>query len=124
MNRQDKAQIIWAASFVVSGIILGLAIWMIPSIGILATASFIVVYIGISAAFLFVFREINSVKAETLENLKEKYDEIREFQKTIEKKFYSRKIDQDTFKQIEQHYERKLAELEVKINKIERNSKK
>ena len=56
MKQQDKVQVIWAASFVISGIILGFAIWMIPIIGPLAVSSFIVVYIGISAAFLFVFR--------------------------------------------------------------------
>ncbi len=120
LNRQDKTQIIWAASFVISGIILGLAIWMIPVIGILATASFIVVYIGISAAFLFVFREIESVKADTLEKLRERHQELLEVKKAIQGKYYRRKIDQEAFRSITQDYERKLTELEVKIRKLER----
>ncbi len=120
LNRQDKAQIIWAASFVVSGIILGLAIWMIPVIGILATASFVVVYIGISAAFLFIFREIESVKVDTIEKLKERHQEMLDIKKAIESKYYKRKIDEQAFRNITQHYERKLTELEVKIKKLER----
>ncbi len=120
LNRQDKTQIIWASSFVVSGIILGLAIWMIPVIGVLATASFVVVYIGISAAFLFVFREIESVKADTLERLKERHQEMLEVKKAIQSKYYSRKIDEQAFRNITQHYERKLTELEVKIKKLQK----
>ena len=120
LNRQDKAEIIWAASFVISGIILGFAIWMIPVIGLLATASFIVVYIGISAAFLFVFREIESVKEDTLDKLKERHEELLEVKKAIEGKYYRRKIDEQAFRNITQHYERKLTELEVKIRKLER----
>jgi len=123
LNRQDKAEIIWAASFVISGIILGLAIWMIPVIGVLATASFIVVYIGISAAFLFVFREIESVKEDTLDKLKERHEELLEVKKAIEGKYYRRKIDEQAFRNITQHYERKLTELEVKIRKLERKRK-
>ncbi|MBM3303594.1 MAG: hypothetical protein FJY76_00725 [Candidatus Aenigmarchaeota archaeon] len=123
LSRQDKAQIIWAASFVVSGVILGIAIWMIPVIGLLATASFIVVYIGISAAFLFVFREIESVKTDTLDKLKERHDELLEVKKAIAGKYYRRKIDEGAFRNITQHYERKLTELEVKIKKLERKNK-
>jgi len=123
LNRQDKAEIIWAVSFVISGIILGLAIWMIPVIGVLATASFIVVYIGISAAFLFVFREIESVKEDTLDKLRERHEELLEVKKAIEGKYYRRKIDEQAFRNITQHYERKLTELEVKIRKLERERK-
>jgi hypothetical protein len=100
LSRQDKAQIIWAASFVVSGIILGIAIWMIPVIGLLATASFIVIYIGISAAFLFVFREIESVKTDTLDKLKERHSELLEVKRAIEGKYYRRKIDEQAFRNI------------------------
>lgn len=120
MKSGDKAQIIWAVTFVISGIVLGLAVWMIPVIGVFATTSFIIVYIGISAAFAFIFREIESVKEDTLEKLKDRHAEIIEIQKAIAGKYYSRKIDQSAFRSITQDYERKLTELEVKIRKLEK----
>jgi hypothetical protein len=120
MKQQDTVQVIWAASFVISGIILGFAIWMIPIIGPLAVSSFIVVYIGISAAFLFVFREIESLSTGNAAGMRERRKELLAIKKEIERKYYKHKIDQESFRAINSDYEKQLTEIEVKLKRLGR----
>jgi hypothetical protein len=120
IRQQEKVQIIWAASFVISGIILGLSIWLIPVIGAFTVASFIVVYVGISAAFLLTFREIEGVKPGTIENLKERHRELAEMKKAIEQKYYRRKIDAESFRIINRDYEKQMTEIEVRLKRLGR----
>ena len=119
MNRRDHAQVLWAISFVVSGIVFILAFMYSPMIGTLITLAYIMLYVGLSAAFLLVFREIEKIRKDTLLKLKERREEIQEIENAIRGKYYKKRIDTGAFKSIMQDYERKLTEIEVKIKRLE-----
>ena len=93
---------------------------MIPVVGVLAVASFIIIYVGISAAILFIFREIDSLKPGTLDSMRERHRELLDMKKAIERKYYKRRLDQEAFRQIVQDYERQLTELEVRMKGIKK----
>ena len=124
MDQMVRAQILWAISFVVSGIVFVLAFMYSPRIGALVTLAYIMLYVGLSAVFLIVFREIENLRKDTLHKLRERKEEIEDIEKAIRSKYYQKKIDAESFKKIMQDYEKKLAELEVKIKRFERKGKK
>ncbi len=118
MKREDKLQLIWAVTFVISGIIFALAFWFTPIIGIYAALGYIILYVGLASAFLYVFKHIETLNVNLLETLEERKDEIEEMKKEIEKKYFRKKIDEETFRRLMQKYEEKLTELNVKIKKL------
>jgi len=119
MNQEVRAQILWALSFVVSGIVFILAFMYSPRIGTLVTLAYTMLYVGLSAVFLIVFREIKILKMDTVKKLKERKDELEEIENALRGKFYKKRIDEPSFRQIMQGYEKKLTEIEVKIKRLE-----
>ena len=118
MRHEEKLQILWAASFVISGIIFAIALYITPMIGLFALG-YIVLYVGLSLAFMMLFKSINHLHEETLENLKQKKKELQDIEKEIEKKFFKKKIDKDTYKRMMEDYEKQLTEIDVKIKNLE-----
>jgi len=119
MNQQERAQLLWTVSFVVSGIVFILAFMYSPMVGTLVTLAYIMLYVGLSAVFLVVFREIEKLKKDTLGKLKERKSEIEDIESAIRGKYYRKRIDTPSFKQIMRDYEKKLTEIEVKIKRLE-----
>lgn len=120
MKQQDKLQLVWAISFVISGIIFGLAFWFTPIIGVLATLGYIILYIGLAMAFLMVFKGISKLNLELIESLEMRKNEIEEMKSEIENKYYKKKIDEETFKRLMQDYEEKLTEINIKIKNLKK----
>lgn len=118
MRHEDKLQLIWAATFIMSGLIFAIAFWFTPVIGTLAALGYIVMYVGLSVAFLVVFRSMARLNTEFVDTLKAKKSEIEQMKKSIERKYLKKKIDEQTYKRLAQDYEQQLTELEVKIKNL------
>jgi uncharacterized membrane protein len=118
MNEQEIAIVVWSVFFVVSGIVFILGFMFSPFLGVVITAGYILAYIGISAAFIVVFREMESVKTDSVAKLRERVEELEEIKKAVRGKFYKKDIDAQTFRRITQDYEKRITELEVKINRM------
>jgi membrane-bound ClpP family serine protease len=118
MKYEERLQIIWAVSFVISGLVFALAFWFTPIIGAFAVLGYIILYVSLATAFLLVFREIEKLSSDTLDTLKIREKEIKDVMKEIEKKYYKKKIDIETYKRMAQEYEKQLAEIKVKVNNI------
>jgi len=123
MEQKERVQLLWAISFVVSGIVFVLAFAYSPLIGALVTLAYIMLYVGLAAVFLIVFREIETLRKDTVQKLKERKDELEDVEKAIRGKYYSKRIDAGSFKQMIQDYEKKLTEIEVKIKRLEGKKK-
>jgi hypothetical protein len=89
-------------------------------IGALITLAYIMLYVGLSAVFVMVFREMENIKKDTLAKLRERKEEMEEVKKAISAKYYSKRIDEVSFRDIMKDYERKLTEIEVKIKRLEK----
>ncbi|MEM7815667.1 MAG: hypothetical protein QXN71_00940 [Candidatus Aenigmatarchaeota archaeon] len=120
MRHEDKLQIVWATTFIMSGIIFALAFWFTPIIGTLAALGYIIMYVGLSLAFLLVFRSMGKINTEFIDTLKAKKSEIEQMKKSIERKYLKKRIDEQTYRRLAQDYERQLTELEVKIRNLRR----
>ena len=120
MRQEERAMIIWSIFFVVSGFVFILAFIFSPIIGTLVTLAYIMLYAGLCAVFIIVFREIESLRKDTLGKLKERKDELEEVKDAVKGKYFKKKIDAPAFRQIMQDYERKLTEIEVKINRMQK----
>ncbi len=120
MRHEDKLQLIWATTFIMSGLIFALAFMFTPMIGTLAALGYIVMYVGLSVAFLIVFRSMTRLNTEFVDTLKVKKEEIEQVKKSIERKYLKKKIDEQTYKRMAQEYEQQLTELEVKIKNLKR----
>jgi len=118
MRHEDKLQLIWAGTFIMSGIIFALAFWFTPIIGTLAALGYIIMYVGLSLAFLLVFRSMSRLNTEFVGTLKSKKAEIEQMKKSVERKYLKKKIDEQTYRRLVQDYERQLTELEVKIRNL------
>lgn len=118
MNQQERALIIWSTFFVISGIVFILALFFSPVIGAMVTLAYIMLYVGLCAAFIIVFREIEVIKKDTIENLTERKEELEQVKSAIRSKFFKKKIDESSFKQINQDYEKMLTEIEVKMQRL------
>ncbi len=123
MNQETRAQILWAVSFVVSGIVFILAFMYSPRIGTLVTLAYTMLYVGLSAVFLIVFREIKILRNDTVRKLKERKEEIEDIENALRGKFYKKRIDEGSFRTIMQDYEKKLTEIEVKLRRLEGKKK-
>ena len=120
MRHEDKLQLIWAGTFIMSGIIFALAFWFTPIIGTLAALGYIIMYVGLSIAFLMVFRSMTRLNTEFVGTLKSKRSEIEQMKKSIERKYLKKRIDEQTYKRLAQDYEQQLTELEVKIRNLKK----
>src|SRR4030042_1538405 len=118
MRQEDRLQLIWAGTFVMSGVIFALAFMFTPVIGTLAAAGYIVMYVGLSMAFLLVFRNMAKLNTEFVDTLRSKKSEIEQMKKSIERKYLKKKIDEQTYKRLAQDYEQQLTEIEVKIKNL------
>jgi predicted membrane protein len=123
MNHQERAQILWAVSFVVSGVVFILAFMYSPLVGTMVTLAYIMLYVGLSAVFLVIFREIEKLKKDTLNKLKDRREELEDVENAIRGKYYKKRIDPSSFRQIMRDYEKKLTEIEVKIKRLEGKKK-
>ncbi len=112
--------IIWSIFFVISGFVFIIAFIFSPVIGTLVTLAYIMLYAGLCAVFIIVFREIESLRKDTIDKLKERKDELEEVKDAVKGKYFKKKIDAPAFRDIMQEYERKLTEIEVKINRLEK----
>ena len=119
MNQEERAIIIWSTFFVISGIVFILALFFSPVIGAMITLAYIMLYVGLAAAFIIVFREIEVLKKDTIENLTERKEELEDVKSAIKSKYFKKKIDEPSFKKIIQDYEKMLTEIEVKIKRLE-----
>jgi hypothetical protein len=120
MKQEDRLQLIWAGTFIMSGIIFALAFMFTPIIGTLAALGYIVMYVGLSMAFLLVFRSMTRLNTEFVDTLKGKKSEIEQMKRSVERKYLKKKIDESTYKRLAQDYEQQLTELEVKIKNLKR----
>ncbi|MCJ7817211.1 MAG: hypothetical protein MUP55_05115 [Candidatus Aenigmarchaeota archaeon] len=120
MRQDDRLQLIWAVTFIMSGVIFALAFWFTPVIGTLAALGFIIMYVGLSIAFLLVFRSMTRLNTEFVDTLRAKKNEIEQMKKSIERKYLKKKIDEQTYRRLVQDYEQQLTELEVKIKNLKR----
>ncbi len=120
MRHEDKLQLIWAATFIMSGLIFAIAFWFTPVIGTLAALGYIVMYVGLSVAFLVVFRSMAKLNTEFVDTLRAKKSEIEQMKKSIERKYLKKKLDEQTYRRMAQDYEQQLTELEVKIKNLRR----
>ena len=120
MNQQERAILIWSVFFFVSGFVFILAFVFSPVIGTLITTAYILLYVGLSAAFIIVFREISDIRKDTAETLRERKEELEEVEKALKGKYYKKKIDDASYKRMMQDYEKIITEIEVKIKRLER----
>jgi uncharacterized membrane protein YhiD involved in acid resistance len=120
MNHEERLQVIWAVTFIMSGVIFAIAFWSTPVIGTLAALGYIVIYVGLSVAFLVVFRSMARLNTEFLDTLRSKKSEIEQMKKSVERKYLKKKLDEQTYKRMAQDYEQQLTELEVKIKNLRR----
>src|SRR4030067_2255261 len=114
MRQEDRLRLIWAGTFIMSGMIFALAFWFTPIIGALAAAGYIIMYVGLSVAFLLVFRSMSRLNTEFVGTLKSKKSEIEQMKKSIERKYLKKKIDEQTYRRLVQDYEQQLHQLEDK----------
>ncbi|MBN2330897.1 MAG: hypothetical protein JXC85_03710 [Candidatus Aenigmarchaeota archaeon] len=119
MKQEERAIIIWSTFFVISGFVFMLALFFSPVIGAMITLAYIMLYVGLCAAFIIVFREIEVIKKDTIENLTERKEELEQVKSAIKTKYFKKKIDESSFKSIIQDYEKMLTEIEVKIKRLE-----
>jgi hypothetical protein len=120
MNHESKMQLLWALAFITSGVIFGLAFIYTPYIGALVVAGYIVLYVGLSSAFLMVFKSLSRINSEVIRNLIDRKAQLDEMKEATRKKYFKKKIDKDTFEKLEQEYERQLTEVEAKIHQLRR----
>jgi hypothetical protein len=121
MNQQERAILIWSVFFVVSGTVFVMAFFYSPLIGTLVTFAYIMMYMGLSAAFIIVFREISLLKKNTVDTLIDRKDELEEIEKALKSKYFRKKFDDKAYKSMADDYEKKITEIEVKIKRLGKN---
>ena len=118
MRHEDKLQVIWAMSFIISGIVFSLAFWFTPIIGAFAVLGYVIMYVSLAVAFLIVFREIGKLNEQATDTLKAKEGEIKDIIKELQKKYYKKKLDEETYTKMTQEYEKELTEIQVRLKNI------
>ena len=121
MNQQERAMLIWSVFFVVSGSVFIAAFLFSPLIGTLVTTAYIILYLGLSAVFVIVFREISSLREDTVSGLRERKEELEEVVKALKGKYFRKKIDSESYRKMAEDYEKLITEIEVKIARHERS---
>ena len=117
-RREEKLQLLWAITFVMSGLIFALAFWFTPVIGVLAVLGYVVLYVGLAIAFLIVFKGLEKLGRHAVDDLDMKRKEIEEIKEALEKKFLKKKISKDNYEKMTQEYEKQLTEIEIKIKHL------
>jgi hypothetical protein len=120
LRREEKLQLIWAVTFVMSGMIFALAFWFTPIIGVLAVLGYVVLYVGLAVAFLVVFRGMERLGRHAIDDLEIRRREIVEIKDALEKKFLGKKISRENYEKMVQDYEQKLTEIEIKVKHLKR----
>lgn len=120
IRREEKLQLLWAITFVMSGLIFALAFWFTPVIGVLAVLGYVVLYVGLAIAFLIVFKGLDKLGRHAIYDLQMKEREIKEIKEALEKKFLKKKISKDNYEKMTQEYEKQLTEIEIKIKHLKR----
>lgn len=123
MNYEEKLQLVWALSFIVSGIIFALAFWFTPIIGGMAALGYIILYVGLSLSFLIVFSGMKQINLRLASTLKTRKEEILEIQKELKNKYLKKKIGENSYRNLMEKYESELTEIDVKLKEIARDSK-
>lgn len=118
IRREEKLQLLWAITFVMSGIIFAFAFWFTPVIGVFAVLGYVVLYIGLAIAFLIVFKGLDKLGRHAVDDLQMKEREIKEIKEALEKKFLKKKISKDNYEKMTQEYEKQLTEIEIKIKRL------
>lgn len=118
IRREEKLQLLWAITFVMSGLIFALAFWFTPVIGVLAVLGYVVLYVGLAIAFLIVFKGLDKLGRHAIYDLQMKEREINEIKDALEKKFLKKKISKDNYEKMTQEYEKQLTEIEIKIKHL------
>lgn len=121
MNQQERAMLIWSIFFVISGIVFIIAFFFSPIIGIMVTTAYILLYVGLSATFIIVFREISVLKKDTVDTLKDRKDELEEVERALKGKYFKKKIDDASYRHMVEGYEKMITEIEVKIRRLGEN---
>ena len=122
MRYDERLQIIWAVSFVMSGVVFAVAFWTAPIIGTLAVLGYIILYVSLAIAFLIVFREIEKLNEQAVDTLKAKEKDIKDVLKELQRKYYKKKLDEDTYNKMTQEYEKELTELQVRMRNLKRRA--
>ncbi len=121
MNQQERAILIWSVFFVMSGVVFMSAFFYSPVIGTMVTTAYIMMYMGLSAAFMIVFRELSVLRKDTADTLKERKEELEEIEKALKGKYFRKKIDDSAYRRMVEDYEKMITEIEVKIKRLEKN---
>jgi len=122
MRYDERLQVIWAVSFVMSGVVFAVAFWTAPIIGTLAVLGYIILYVSLAIAFLIVFREIEKLNEQAVDTLKAKEKDIKDVLKELQRKYYKKKLDEDTYNKMTQEYEKELTELQVRMRNLKRRA--
>ncbi len=120
MNQQERAILIWSVFFVISGFVFMLAFFYSPVLGAMITTAYIMLYMGLSAAFIIVFREIAVLRKDTIDTLRDRKDELEEVEKALKGKYFRKKIDDSSYRRMIEGYEKMITEIEVKIKRLEK----
>ncbi|MBN1897115.1 MAG: hypothetical protein JW789_05365 [Candidatus Aenigmarchaeota archaeon] len=122
MNQQERAILIWSVFFLISGIVFIVAFLFSPVTGTLVTTAYIILYVGLSAVFMILFKELSMIKSDTLDTLKDRKEELEEVEKALKGKYFRKKIDDASYKNMVQEYEKLITEIEVKIKRLDKNN--
>lgn len=126
MDYEEKLQVLWAMCFIISGVMFALAFFFtnVSGVyaGVLAALGYIILYLGLSMAFLIVFAGMKKINTHLAANLERRRDEIVEIQKELKGKYLRKKIDEDAYKRLMERYESELTEIEVKLKEMKRGS--
>ncbi len=122
MNQQERAILIWSVFFLISGVVFIVAFLFSPVTGTLVTTAYIILYVGLSAVFMILFKELSMIKSDTLDTLKDRKEELEEVEKALKGKYFRKKIDDASYKNMVQEYEKLITEIEVKIKRLDKNS--
>ncbi len=118
IRREDRLQILWAITFIMSGIIFTFAFWFTPIIGFLAVLGYIVLYVGLAVVFLMVLKGMEKLEMHVIEDLENKKQEIKEIKKALLNKYYKKRITKESYQKMLQDYERQLTEIEIRIKHL------
>ncbi len=118
MNQQERAMLVWSVFFVISGIVFMVAFFYSPVIGAMVTTAYIMMYMGLSAVFIIVFRELSILRKDTIDTLSERKEELEDVKQALKSKYFRKKIDDTSYRHMTEEYEKRITELEVKITRL------
>ncbi len=127
MDHEERLQVIWAMCFIISGMMFALAFFFtnVSGVyaGVLAALGYIILYLGLSMAFLIVFAGMKKINLHLASTLKSRKDEILEIQRELKGKYLKKKIDEDAYRRLMERYESELTEIDVKLKETKKGSR-